>query len=139
MKFDQWQQVKELFDVAADQEPSQRAAFLDQACGDNPELRAEIDSLLKTHVDAEKFFDTMEIVRKAAMGNAFASLRDGQVVCHYKIVSKIGEGGMGEVYKAEDLKLGRTVALKVLCSTARQQEETRRRLLREARSAATLH
>src|SRR5262245_41632001 len=81
----------------------------------------------------------MEIVRKAAMGNAFASLRDGQVVCHYKIVSKIGEGGMGEVYKAEDLKLGRTVALKVLCSTVRQQEETRRRLVREARSAATLH
>ena len=63
----------------------------------------------------------------------------GLTISHYQIVAKLGEGGMGEVYKAEDLKLGRTVALKFLASHLLNDGEAKQRFLREAKAAASLH
>src|ERR1044071_9944301 len=59
-------------------------------------------------------------------------LQSGQTLLHYRIVDKIGQGGMGEVYKAEDLKLGRPVAIKLLPARTGKDEEAKRRFLREA-------
>lgn len=63
----------------------------------------------------------------------------GSTISHYKVVEKLGEGGVGDVYKAEDTKLERTVALKFLASHLLNDEEAKERFLREAKAAAALH
>ncbi len=68
-----------------------------------------------------------------------STLQAGQVVQHYRILGKIGQGGMGEVYKAEDTKLGRIVAIKLLPSEAQDEKNAKRRLLQEARAASALN
>src|SRR5207245_5651434 len=68
-----------------------------------------------------------------------SSLQPGQTLTHYRIISQIGQGGMGEVYKAEDLKLGRQVAIKLLPPGASPDDRARQRFLREARSASALN
>src|SRR6185503_6828495 len=68
-----------------------------------------------------------------------SALETGEKILHYEIIEPIGEGGMGEVYKARDLKLGRTVAIKSLPLAIRQDDHTRRRFLREAQSASQLN
>src|SRR3972149_8558370 len=66
-------------------------------------------------------------------------MESGQTILHYRILQKIGQGGMGEVYMAEDLKLGRLVALKVLPPGSAEDQKAKRRLLQEARAAPALN
>src|SRR5262245_12324330 len=68
-----------------------------------------------------------------------SSLQSGQSLLHYRVIEKIGQGGMGEVYKAEDLKLGRQIAIKLLPSETVRDQKARQRFLREARSASALN
>lgn len=136
---EQWQQVKEVFDAALRHKPEERSEFLDEVCADNETVRREVESLLSSFDHAEGFMDEPVVGELAEAvtikRNVFAT---GQCLGHYKIIGLIGAGGMGEVYLAEDTRLNRRVALKVLPAASSSNMEANQRLWREARAAATL-
>jgi tetratricopeptide (TPR) repeat protein len=138
-----WARVREILDAALHVDPSQRAAYLDQACAGDSALRAEVESLIQ-HADQPGFIDRpalASMMATATMGTrtgSTAPLIPGQKVSHYEITGKIGEGGMGAVYKAVDLNLGRSVALKVISRTSISSDD-KRRFGREAKSASALN
>jgi serine/threonine-protein kinase len=114
---ERYQQVKELFESALDREPDQRAAFLDEACADDPSLRKDIDYLLACHAEADSF---MEI---PAIQDASQLLTDdeaasvvGRRIGPYQIIREIGQGGMGAVYLAAraDDQFRKQVAIKLI-------------------------
>ncbi len=136
--------LRDVFDRAASLPPEDRAAFLARACGDNTALRQEIERLLAADARAASVFDSGssgsdgDAERKPASRDATAALRVGARLGPYVIVGAAGHGGMGEVYRARDTRLDRTVALKVLPSDLVRDPAARRRFEREARAAAAL-
>ncbi|HXW91082.1 MAG TPA: protein kinase [Terriglobales bacterium] len=137
-----WERIKELLDAAAELPPGRRASFLATACGEDELLRAEVENLLQHHEVAESFLT----------GNAAVDLCDvrpfevdptfspGQTISgRFRIVTFIGRGGMGEVYKAEDLRLHRLVALKFLPDDVAQHPDAIGRFQREAQTASALN
>src|SRR5262245_60859543 len=106
---ERWQQIDKLLEQTLEQEPDRRAAFLDEACNGDAALRQEVQSLLFAHGKAEGFTEATPM-RMPQDGTG----KDGQdltglEVGHYQVLSRLGEGGMGVVYKARDTLLGRTV------------------------------
>src|SRR5437899_11736398 len=103
---ERWQKVKEIFEAALARPTTERAAFLDQACGGNKSLQEEVESLLHSHQGAERIMETPAIqsAAKSFAGDEYR-LRVGQRISHYKIVGPIGAGGIGQVYQAEDAQL----------------------------------
>jgi serine/threonine-protein kinase len=140
MKPERWQQIDELFDAALERPATERRAYLQAVCGDDQELRKELESLLKAAEQAKSFIEAPphtaieEIVPTEA-----ARLRTGQQVAQFKILSLLGAGGMGEVYLAEDSKLGRKVALKILPAEFTKNPERIQRFKQEARAASGLN
>ena len=136
---DQWRRVNELFESALARAPGQREAFLAEACRDEADeaaLRDEVESLLAAHDQAGSF---MEAPVLAAMPERSApALEPGARLGPYNVVALIGSGGMGEVYRARDPRLGREVAIKVLSPRAGSGDPTLR-LDREARAVAALN
>lgn len=133
-----WQQIKELFHFALELAPAERAVYLDTACAGNDSLRQEVESLLQVHEKAGDFIDSPAYELAAEMLASGEEFKSGDTLGHYQIRHVLGQGGMGRVYLAEDTKLKRNVALKVLPLSNAGDEETRRRMLREARAAAAL-
>jgi serine/threonine protein kinase/Tfp pilus assembly protein PilF len=133
-----WQQLQDLFHSAIALTTNQRAPYLAHACHGDNLLRRSVESLIQSHEETCHFIDSPAFEAAAEMladGNEF---KRGQTLGHYEIHSALGEGGMGKVYLAEDTKLKRKVALKVLPAVHRGDEQAHRRLLREAQAAAAL-
>jgi serine/threonine-protein kinase len=124
--------------------PEQRMRFLEDKCGPDTSLREELASLLAASVTSAGYVDGLanQVVLKAVAAalvehESHNELTNGDIVAHYEVIERIG-GGMGMVYKARDLKLGRAVALKCLPPALAADEAARRRLYAEARAASAL-
>jgi serine/threonine protein kinase len=130
------QQVERIFHEAESRPAAERDAFLDRACAGNAGLRAEVASLLAA-LDADSRFLSSETAAPLIM--EMERLSPGGRIGPYEIVSLLGEGGAGQVYQAHDIRLNRTVALKVLPPYAAGDAEQRKRLLKEARAASALN
>ena len=136
---ERWQQVKRLLESALERGPAERAALLDDACKDDPALRGEVESLIASHEQAESFFDSPAFEIAAGLMAGDKATLVGRRIGHYKFLSQIGQGGMGEVYLAHDSRLNRRVALKLLPAYFTKDEQHVRRFEQEARAASTLN
>ena len=137
MTNENWQQVREIFDGALRQKSERREGFVNQACGGDEILLAEVESLLASFDSAEDFLETPAIAEVAdQLLTESRQFSNGQLLGRYEIIGQIGAGGMGEVYLARDKQLNRRVALKVLHQNLSADNQANRRLLREAQAAA---
>ena len=136
---DRWHRINELFHRAVECDLDGRARFLDDACGDDPSIRVEVDSLLTHHDDqATDLIRTPPETEADVNEGAAADSLVGREIGQYTVTRLLGEGGMGVVYLAEDSRLGRSVAVKALAREFTRDDQRRRRLRREARAAAAL-
>jgi eukaryotic-like serine/threonine-protein kinase len=135
-----WEQVEKLCQAALELEVNQRAAFLKQACAGDEELRREVESLLRFDKRGERFIEqpAVELAAKMIAQEKPESLI-GQQLGSYQILSLLGAGGMGVVYKARDTRLNRSVAIKVLPVDRMSDPERKRRFIQEARAASALN
>ncbi|HKQ77711.1 MAG TPA: protein kinase [Blastocatellia bacterium] len=143
MNPERWRQIGQIYHTASESELEARAAFLDGACGGDDELRREVESLLRAREKADGFIagkaaGMADLVIDMAAEQQTTSLV-GRSLAHYQALSLIGAGGMGEVYLAEDTRLGRKVALKLLPAAFTQDLERVRRFKQEARAASSLN
>jgi serine/threonine-protein kinase len=137
---ERWQQIDRLFHLALEQEPGQRPAFLAKACSGDKDLCSEIEALISAHEEAQSFIETPAFDLAAEMLTQGASgIGVGQSVGPYKIKSILGIGGMGEVYLAQDTRLGRPVALKILPRQFTIDAQRVHRFEQEARAASALN
>jgi Tol biopolymer transport system component/serine/threonine protein kinase len=137
---ERWHRVRELFQSALEREPRQREAFLDRACAGDEELRKEVESLIASHDKTGSFIDAPAFEAAAQfLAEEKPELTPGQRIGHYKILSLLGAGGMGEVYLAQDTKLGREIALKLLPAQFTTDGNRLRRFKQEAHMASALN
>ena len=130
-----WEQIEQLFEAARQQPADHRAEFLRQSCPDEPELCAEVLTLLKAADTGDSFLDGAAL----ASTSEHPVLKAGEKVDSFEILALIAKGGMGEVYRARDLRLQRDVALKVLPAAFARDSDRLRRFEHEARAASLLN
>src|SRR5262245_36712524 len=137
MNAERYEHIERLFHEALEYPAEERDSFVDRACGADEDLRREVKSLLASDLRARNFIEEPPGEMAAALLTVQSSLL-GRKLGQYQIQSKLGSGGMGEVYLAADTKLGRKVAIKVLPPESVGDEKAKKRLLREAQAAAKL-
>ena len=130
MQADLWKRVSQIYFAAVAQSPEKRREFLAQACPDDPQLRGEVESLLNR--EAGSFLASGPVP-------AIGTLSPNAKLSHFEILELIGRGGMGEVYRARDARLGRDVAIKVLPAALARDPDRIARFEREARAAGALN
>ncbi len=143
MDLEQWKQIDKLLHSVLEHAPEDRDAFLQQACAGDQRLEREARSLLRLEQQADGFLETpaIEVAARVAgrdLSIAPVPLSAGAKVGHYEVISLLGHGGMGEVYRVRDTKLKRDVALKVLPATFLRDPERMARFQREAQVLASL-
>src|SRR5262245_52095357 len=129
---ERWRQVTDIFHAARARDTAHRDAFLATACRADPALRVEVDAMLAGHAEAGSFGDT-------PLSMPTRHLAPGAQLGPYRIEELIGVGGMGEVHRAHDTKLGRDVAIKVLPELFASDPERLARFEREARVLASIN
>src|SRR5438067_4637970 len=140
MNAERWQQIKTLLQSALEREPNQRAAFLAEACAGDEALRKDVDSFICSYDQAGDFIEAPAF---ELMGESLTNLQGASIVGQsfgpYQILEHVGAGGMGDVYLAEDGRLGRKVAVKILPVAFTWDIERVRRFQQEARAASALN
>ena len=132
----EYQQVKKIFQSALEIEPDERAQFLNEKCSDNLNIRREVEKLLSSF---DNEYLEQPAVEKFAEKIIASNLSVGQEIGHYKIVKKIGAGGMGEVFFAEDTRLNRQVAIKTLPADFALDKNRVQRFELEAKATSALN
>src|SRR5262245_14763817 len=140
MESERWRRIERLYYTALERDATGREAFLIEACAGDDGLRREVESLLAVHERAEGFMSApaLEIAARLIAEDQ-GQTTPGQMISHYQVLSLLGAGGMGEVYLAEDTRLGRKVALKLLPQIFTQDRERVLRFQQEARAASALN
>ena len=138
MKQELWLKIEELFHAALERVPEARQAFLDETCGADLDLRRKVDVLLANEEQAGSFLQVPTIADMPERLMTPASLL-GRQLGPYRVVSPLGAGGMGEVYRAHDSRLDRDVAIKTLPPEFARDPDRLSRLRREARTLASLN
>jgi predicted ATPase/serine/threonine protein kinase len=136
---ERYQRLQALLESALAREPAQRSSFLDEACAGDQSLRRDIDSLIASSEEAGAFLETPVGEMAAKLVNRDSIIKPGQVLGPYRVLSQIGSGGMGDVYLAEDLRLKRKVALKLLHPYVTKSGELFRRFEQEASAVSALN
>jgi len=135
---ERWEQIAHIYQAALERAPEARAEWLAEACGDDAELRREVESLIARE-DAVVLIDQpLDVAAAAALSDA-PRLDPGTSVGPYRVSGLIGEGGMGQVYRAHDTKLQRDVALKILPDAFVHDPDRLARFTREAHMLASLN
>jgi Tol biopolymer transport system component len=133
---DRWPQIREIFEATVALPMDARAAYLSRTCGGDEALRREVDALVASHDRATNFLETPA---SPGLIDPAPPHLEGRRIGPYQLASRIGAGGMGEVYRAHDVKLARDVAIKVLPPLFTADAERLARFEREARVLAALN
>ncbi|HEY7544975.1 MAG TPA: LpqB family beta-propeller domain-containing protein, partial [Blastocatellia bacterium] len=144
MNPERWQRIEQIYHAARERDADERAVFLAEACADDAKLRSDVEMLLAANEQVGGFVATpaleLEARNPAAENLALSKgIQVGQELSHYKILSAIGAGGMGEVFLAQDNILERRVALKLLPVQFTQNADRLQRFIREAKAASALN
>src|SRR5262245_63987836 len=140
MKTGRWKKAFDLFQTAVERVPEERAAFLDESCRGDEDMRREVESLLISHQHAENFIEVPAFeAAPEFVPNDSADALVGSLIGHYRIESLIGVGGMGKVYLARDERLGRKAAVKLLPDSLTRDDAQLSRFKHEARPASALN
>ena len=138
MDADRWKEISALYAAALERPPAERGPFVVAMCGDDLELREQVELLLADHDDAQHSLTApaAEVLARTLAAETVSLV--GRQLGAYRIDAPLGSGGMGEVYRATDTRLHRTVALKILPSQVRDDPALRQRFEREAQAIAAL-